>query len=291
MRITSEMMVANSMRRLSSRLEQYERSQSELASGRTIMRPSDDPGNAGRAMTLRAQMRSQEQEQRNITDASSWLETTDSHLQTSVARLHRARELAVRGASSQSRETHLALKAEVDEIRDELISVANARYRGRPVFAGFSDDAPVTDATPATVSSGGDIIRRIGEDEKVRVNVLAEDAFGPTGNSVFDALTSLSTALDAGDTAASGAAIDTIDAARNRIGEQLAQVGSAMNRVESAARRNADMAITLRTELSEVQDVDVAEAMMELQLQQVAYEATLGALGKALPTSLVAFLR
>lgn len=51
------------------------------------------------------------------------------------------------------------------------------------------------------------------------------------------------------------------------------------------------MHLTLRMELSEVQDLDLAKGVMELQVQQVAYEATLQALAKALPPSLAAFLR
>lgn len=297
MRITSEMMVQSSMRRLSTRLERYERAQSELASGRRIMKPSDDPGNAGRAMTLRARMRAHEQEQRNITDATAWLQTTDSHLQTAITRLHRARDLAVRGSNSLSQTERQALQVEIDAIRQELVSVANASYRGRPLFGGFQADEPVTEtATGWTVASNGAAKRRIGANETVGVNVLATDAFVFTAadgssQNVFALLGQISQDLATGDAGAVGAAIEDIDAARDQIGSQLASVGSNMNRVESASRRSSDMELTLRTELSEVEDVDVAEAIMELQLQQVAYESTLGALGKALPQTLVAFLR
>jgi flagellar hook-associated protein 3 FlgL len=55
--------------------------------------------------------------------------------------------------------------------------------------------------------------------------------------------------------------------------------------------RNNDEQITLKGELSKVEDIDMAAAIMELQTQEVAYQATLGALSRVLQPSLVDFLR
>jgi hypothetical protein len=52
-----------------------------------------------------------------------------------------------------------------------------------------------------------------------------------------------------------------------------------------------DAPLTMRTELSNVQDVDVAQGMRELQFREIRYQATLHALSQALPPSLVNFLR
>lgn len=290
MRITSEMMVANSVRRLSTRLGRYEQSQAELASGKRIRRPSQDPAGAGRAMTLKAQLRSKEQEQRNISDAVSWLDTTDSSLQTAIDRLHRARELAVRGGNTLSAGEYEALAKEVDQIRADLVGIANTRHRGVPLFGGFSANDPVS-GPPWNITSAGNVRRRISETEQVDVNTLATDAFGAAGASVFDTLEQLATELRAGAPANVSALIGNIDADRERLGAALATVGATRNRVEAAEIRSTESALSIRGELAQVEDVDIAEAIMELQLQEVAYQATLGALGRALPQSLVSFLR
>lgn len=292
MRVTSEMMAANSVRRLSDRLQQYERVQSQLATGRRVLRASDDPSSAGRAMTLRTQLRANDQALRNAGDARAWLEVGDGKLQTAVQRLHRVRDLAVRGANALGASERNALALEVSSIREELRSIANSRYRGRPLFGGTSDSDPV-DAAGVVADDGGSVTRRIGEatGEVVTVNVLASDAFGTGADSLFARLDELEAALSSGDDAGITAAIGHIDTARERLGTQLATVGATMNRVDSADQRLTDVRLTLRGELAEVQDVDMAEAVVELQTQEVAYQATLGAIGRALPPSLVSFLR
>lgn len=292
MRVTSEMMAANSVRRLSGRLEQYARVQSQIATGRRVLRASDDPSSAGRAMTLRMQLRSNEQALRNSSDARSWLAVTDSSLQTAGDRLHRVRDLAVRGATATGSTEREALATEVESIRDELRGIANTTHRGRPLFGGTRDQPPV-DADGNVTDGGGVVRRRVGDgaDEVVTVNVRATDAFGSGADSLFARLTELADSLRAGDSAAVSGSLGNIDAARERIGIQLATVGATMNRVESADRRLSDLRLTLQGELAEVQDIDMAEAVVELQTQQIAYEATLAAVGRALPPSLGAFLR
>lgn len=293
MRITSEMMSANALRRLNGRLEQYERSQSQLATGRRILRPSDDPGGASRAMTLRARLRAQTQTERNQADAVSWLRAADTALQTASNRYQRARDLTVRGASMSSPLERGALAQELREIRDGLVDLANTSHRGRPLFGGTAAADPVTGAEGAwTVSAAGSVNRRVGEEgETAVVNVLAGDAFGTGPDSIFAVLDEVIADLEAGDAARVSAGIGRLDDAFERLGTSMTRVGAITNRVETAQDRTASLTLDLRTELSAVEDVDIAEAVMELQLQQVAYEATLTALGRALPPSLGAFLR
>jgi flagellar hook-associated protein 3 FlgL len=61
--------------------------------------------------------------------------------------------------------------------------------------------------------------------------------------------------------------------------------------VGSAQRRSQEAILAIQAEIAEGEELDSADAVMELQMQQVAYEATLKALGRALPPTLAAFLR
>jgi hypothetical protein len=84
--------------------------------------------------------------------------------------------------------------------------------------------------------------------------------------------------------------------ARNAFGDDgaagiRADLLRAVEELTSATRRTEALLATLRRELSELGDLDIAQGSLEPQVQQVAYEATLQALGRALPPSLVAFLR
>jgi flagellar hook-associated protein 3 FlgL len=294
MRVTSEMMVQNSLHRLHTRLERYQETQSRLATGRRILKPSDDPSGTARVLSMRAAMRSREQEMRNAADANTWLSLADSGLQAATERLGRARELALRGGNALSAEEGQALAEEVATIRAELVSIANSRSRGRPLFAGYSSgDAVLFDG--AAWQYGGDdgaITRRVGENDVVRINVSGEEVFGFTdGDEVFGMLDELEDALRALDSNGATGMLGRIDDARRRVGDALATVGATTNWADSALARTEDAHFAARVQLSEIIDVDVAEAIMDLQTQQVAYETTLQALARALPPTLASFLR
>ena len=295
-------MVTGSIRRLSTRLEKYEQIQSQLATGKRIMTPSDSPGDANRTLGLRAVQRAREQETRNAADAESWLNITDSQLQGAMERLGRARDLTVRGASSQDVDERRAIAAELRNVRDEMVSIANFRNRGRPLFSGFSDASAVSYDGTNWVYQGdnGAVTRRVGESDVVQINVTAPKVFGfvdpsdPSTAGNTDVFTILDTVIDqlaAGDLNGLSASVGTVDGARARVGDALAQVGAATNTVTSAVRRTEDTLLAIKGELAEIEDVDLAEAVMELQTQESAYQATLQALARALPPSLVSFLR
>ncbi len=314
MRITNEVMVSRSVDRLQSRLRAYEKAQSQLASGFRIQKPSDDPAGTRRALSLGAAMRAREQELANIDEARGWLESTDTQLQTVMSRISRARDLTVEGATVKDDTSARALATEIRSIRDEIIAISNDRRMDRPLFGGFTNGLAIELADPDNPAAGWrangsdgnswhEVTRRVSETELPRVNVTAGEflGFAPDGTPLEDAegnaidllsiLTRAADAVEAGESAEASSLIGDITTASTRVANVLADVGATANRVEAAHGRARDMQLTLRTELSNVRDVDMAEGIMELQVQQVAYEATLQALAKALPPSLAGFLR
>jgi len=70
-----------------------------------------------------------------------------------------------------------------------------------------------------------------------------------------------------------------------------ATVGSRVNRVESARDALASSALSNTRSLSDVENVDVAAAIVDLQMQEVAYQAALGATARVLQPTLLDFLR
>ena len=301
MRVTNEMVVTSSVRRLSTRLSEYETAQRKLATGREIQRPSDDPSAADRSMSLRAVAKAREQEARNAEDGLSWLNSTDSQLQAAGTRLQRARELAVHGSSSIGQDARTGIADEIRAIREELVGIANSKLRGQHLFSGYRNEPAVVSDDDGTYTFRGDgdlpdepdeIMRRVGDGERIRVNTTAAEAFFDTdGNSVFAILADLEESLRVGRTDEISAALTSIDGAQASIGSELARVGANSNWLESALARSADSLHVTRHELSEVEDADYAKAVMDLQAQDVALQSTLQAMSRALPPSLATFLR
>lgn len=184
-----------------------------------------------------------------------------------------------------------ALAAEVDQIRAGLIDTANTNYLGRPVFGGVTPGPAAYDATGAFVGTPGAVNRTINDGTTIRVDAEGTTAFGPTGNSVFDHLDALSVALRAGDQAGISASISALDADRDRITTTQTEVGSRQLRVEKAIQAAADDELRLRTSLSAVENADLPKVIVDLQLQQTAYQASLAATARVMQPSLLDFLR
>jgi len=302
-RISNRVMVQSALDRTTASMIRVDKARDRISSGRDVNRPSDDPSSASRILSLQTELRTRDQEVRNANDGQALTELADSALQTVVARLQRARDLMVAGASAQYQGTRPGMAVEIQGIRDEVISVAGTSHDGRTLFTGFAEGEAVryndgTDANPigwVTDSDGGAQLRRVGPSDVVTVNVTANELFGldntANGTDLFTLLDDIAAAMNNEDPAAIGAHLSDIDAALESIYSAQAKLGTAGNRIEQAQRRNIDTQVAIRSELSQIQDTDMADAIMELQMQEMSYEATLSALGRSLPQSLVAFLR
>jgi flagellar hook-associated protein 3 FlgL len=139
----------------------------------------------------------------------------------------------------------------------------------------------------------GAIQRRVGDQNQLTVNVTGDQVFGfsaGAGQDVFTMLDNLAAQVNAGNAAGASASVASVDTALGRVNQGLAQVGATGNRINQALTLNLSTAETIKSQLSAVQDVDLTEATMNLQTQQVAYQAALGALSKVLGPSLLDFI-
>ena len=71
----------------------------------------------------------------------------------------------------------------------------------------------------------------------------------------------------------------------------LATVGSRYHQIEIMQDRNQANQLETQNQLSEVEGVDVPAAIVDMQLQEMSYQAALGATAKVLQPTLMDFLR
>jgi flagellar hook-associated protein 3 FlgL len=219
---------------------------------------------------------------------------TDAKLRGGVQALQRVRDLSVRAASSLQPQERAGIAIEILSIRDELVGIANTRNQGQGLFAGTATGDAVAQVAGVWTYAGdaSRVQRRIGEGEVVAVTQPGDEVFGfADGDDVFTLLETIAAQVQAGDATAVSGSIADVDAAMGRMLDGLAEVGAVGSRIEKTLAANEDQQLSLRGQLSEIEDVDLAEATMEMQLQQVAYQATLSAMARALQPSLADFLR
>jgi flagellar hook-associated protein 3 FlgL len=272
--------------------------QQRIASGKELRRASDGPANVLRALDQRAELRRYAQYERNAADANAWIANTDSTLTTAVDRLERVRTLvlgAVNGSSDQ--QARNAAATEIKGIREELIGLSNATYLGRPLFVGVVDVDTAYDAAGVYQGDDGQVVRAVAPGSSLQVNLTGEEVFGvhdvvdPANGNLFQVLDVLVSDLQAGDVPAARDGLTRLDAAVERISLAESEVGARGRQLEALGARNGDVSLELRAELAEVEDVDYAKALVELQSQQFAYQASLSVTAKIIQPSLLDFLR
>lgn len=292
-RVTQGMMTTSSLAGLQNGLSRLASLQEHLSTGRVLNRPSDSPTDTTAAMRMRSSIADRQQYARNAADGKAWLGMTDATLSSMTDQLRRARELTLQGASTgaQGPAARAALATEVEQIREGLLQAANTRYLGRPVFGGITAGDRAYDATGAYVGTPGAVTRTVGEGVRLRVDVDAAAVFGTTGATVFDDLDAVATALRAGDEPGIQAGLAALEVGLRRMTTAQTEVGTRYARIEHAQVQAGDDELNLSSRLAEVESTDLAKAVVELQLQEVAYQAALGATARVMQPSLLDFLR
>lgn len=305
-RVTQHMMMQRSLTSVDGSLAKMSAAQEQMTTGRRINRPSDDPSGTATAMRARSEIADQQQYQRNGQDGLARLSVIDSTLQAMSNQIQKAYTLALQGANTGSNgsTSEGALATEVDQIQQDLLGSANTTYLGRPIFGGTTTNATayVKDPTTGLVHYNGDagqVTRRVGADTDVRVDMSGVEVFGPTspagsttpGDSVFDHLSALSTALTHSDDAGIQAAIGNLQRDMAQISTAAADEGARYNQISTANDTASATVLSLQKTQSDVEDVDIAQATISVATQQTAYQAALAATSKTMQPSLLDFLR
>ena len=244
------------------------------------------------ALRLRADLNRYTQLDRNADDGMARLGTADNALTGGLGILREARDAVLQGAnSSLGPSEREALAAQVDGLRAGLLAVANTKYLQQPLFAGTAGAANAYDASAAYQGDSGAVTRTIAPGVKVTVNATGEEVFGPAGNDLFTVLATIANDLRTNPSALTSTDLGLLDAGYLRMQNALASVGSRYHQIEIMQARNQANQLESQNQLSEVEGVDLPAAIVDLQLQEVAYQAALGATAKALQPTLMDFLR
>ena len=201
MRITNNMLINNMLSNLNTNLTRMNRYQNQLATGKKITLPSDDPIVASRALKLRTDVAEIEQYQRNVDDADSWMEITETTLAQMGQVMHRVRELAVQGSNGTTTPEDLdKSRQEVEQLKIQMTHLANTTYAGRYIFSGYKTDKPLMDENGVfliDIANSEQINYEIGIGDDIHINVTGSDLFNNGTDATATGASSLIGTFDA----------------------------------------------------------------------------------------------
>lgn len=301
-RTSNLMLTRNAQQNLQANMSRLAKLQEQAQTSAAITRPSDDPAGTADALKVRAEMRANTAYKNNISDANSWLSTVDAALTRTTDILTRIKDLAITASTATATAANkAAIATEIEGLKSDLLGQANTSFLGRNIFAGNSDagvavkaetsGTPPTQTYTFTGEGHGPVNRRLDANTEVRVDASAAEVFGGGVNEpdVFTKLDSLVSALrDNGDISTHLAGID---ASMQRVITQQTDVGIRHARVLKAEETNLEQSVSLEARRSGIEDLDTAQVILDLKLQELAYQSSLAVTAKVLQPTLMDFLR
>ncbi|MCM3635957.1 flagellar hook-associated protein FlgL [Paenibacillus camelliae] len=296
MRITSMMQNTQLLRNLRNNNADILDWQNKLATGQKINKPSDDPVGIGYQMRYTTDLARNEQYLQNAKTGNGWLSQTDSVLQQANSVLQRLNTITNQAANGTiTPEVREQIRLEVLQLREQMVTIGNSTYDGRHIFNGQKTDVkPYDSATAASDHTDmGVYYLNVSPSVTVAVSLPGEQVFGEAdaADNIFKMFDDIAQHLEDDNQTAISGSLSNIGSAIERISFSLAEVGARMNRFDLIESRIADEKVSLTTLRSSVADVDMADAIVQLQLQQNVLQASLSVGAKVMQMSLLDYIR
>lgn len=283
MRISTQTLFESGATRLGELQSGLVRTQQQIATGRRILTPSDDPVGAARALEVTQTQSLNTQYGVNRQHAKSALGALEGTLSSVTALLQDVKTTVIAAGNGALSDTERGFMAtELSGRLDELLGLANSRDAvGNYQFSGFQTTMPAfSKDSSGVVTYDGDAGQRLIQVDATRqMSVTSPGAtvFQGGGQDIFDTLNDLVTLLNTPGTAGLAAGLATannnLDLALDNVLTVRASVGARLQELDALDNAGEDRHIQYSQILSDLQDLDYIQALTQLSQQQVTLEA------------------
>jgi flagellar hook-associated protein 3 FlgL len=270
----------------------------QLATGRRVNVPSDDPAAAAGDVQNQASQNRNDQYLQNTGSLEGILQTADSTLSSVVTALNQVISLGVQGSNGDlSSSQRQDIAQQIQNIQSQIVQFANTSYQGNYLFAGTATQTPPFSLDPTQPSgvryngNAGVNTVEIAQGRSIQSNVPGSQIFQGAGGDVMGSLQQLVTALQAGDTTGIGNATTQLGTALNYVSQQRVFYGSAVSQLNANQSYLQQEQVTLQTQEVNMVGADMAQAATDLSRARTAQDATLAALAQIIPQSLLNYLK
>jgi flagellar hook-associated protein 3 FlgL len=299
MRISTQMMFETGANRIGDLQSRLQKTQEQLASGRRILSPADDPAAAARALDITQTQSINTQYGVNRQYAKNTLSQVEVTL-TGVTELMQDVKTTIveagNGTFNDSERGYLA--TELKNRLDQLLGYANSKdAAGNYLFSGFQGNTPAFVQTATGAAYQGDLGQQklqVDANRQMTISNPGSTVFQSGGQDVFATLTDLVNLLNTPGTTGLAAGLATasskMTSALDNVLTVRASVGSNLNELDALDNVGSDRDLQYSKILSELQDLDYTKAITQLSMQQLALEASQKAFVKSSDLSLFNFI-
>ncbi len=308
LRVSTNHLLNNMMKGVGNQLSQLNELSQDIATGKRVRKPSEDPVAASRGLALRALKSGLEQHKMNVADGRDWLLATETSLMNLNDLFEQANVLVLDAANqTRSDKDKESFVQELDRIIEEAIAVLNTKHDDRYIFSGLAT------TTQPFVLENGEIVYYGADDTDGRKEIEVEPGMtmqiNINGKLAF--MTDLEeagnrsvlrTLLDIREHVAESYLsptfhddlaedIDAIAIVQDHILNHVTGVGAKVRNLQRVSAKLTQNEVEIESLLSKTLDADIAKAVVELQLQKTVYMAILYSTSDIMKTSLLDYLR
>jgi flagellar hook-associated protein 3 FlgL len=163
LRVSSNMMGDNLINISKRNTEKMLKLQNSVATGLKHRIPRENPIGVNHSITYDRVLFELEQFEKNVDDGKSRLNVADTALAGATDLLQRVRELGVQGANGiYTQKDRANIATEIDQLLNELVTIANTQYKGRAMFGGNDTlENPFKATSTYSKYAGREILQRV----------------------------------------------------------------------------------------------------------------------------------
>lgn len=272
--------------------------QAQLSSGKVADRFSDIAHDSYRLHDAKASLRASGQYSRSNEIVAGRLSMMEGSVVSILDIATAARNLVLQRLSDAAAQPGLtAPQAEL--MLGQVVNQLNVKIAGRHLFAGSMTDREPVALDPAFVAAGsadtsyyrGDAIELV-----VRADDDLAFTYGMTADregfqEIIGALRTVVEADAVDDRALLEDALDLINSSLPKLADYGAEIGGRQARLEDINLIHSNAEVYLQRQISEVEDVDLADAVTRMTQEQIVIESAMATIGRLSQLSLADFLR
>lgn len=285
------------LERISQLSSRQAKMQQQVATGQRIFQPQDDPAAVGRVLTLDWEKRQLTQFEKNAAYALDLSQASYSGVNELKKISDRAGEIGVLGSGAVSSDAFNAYAAEVDQLLEQGLQLANSKLRNDYLFGGTAVEASpfastrAADGMVTSVAYDGNMTRlEVPISENSSVSPGTTGATNTDIRDFLNHLVALRDALKQGSVTAVQSAQTGLNADENNIVAALSEHGAVQLRIEISQSQRQYRLDNIEKLVSDETDVEMAEAITRLNQTSVAYQAALQSTAQIMQISLLDYI-
>lgn len=327
-RVTQNSLTRSYMRNLNRNLSDLAKSNERMTTQRRFNRVSENTSDAARAYTIRDQLARNEEYLTNIRDAKGELSSAESNMMAMSDILKNVQERVVKGINgTTSPDQREILAKDIDNLREELLQLANAKFGDKYLFSGSSNDT-----SPFTVVNGELLFNGVNVDAtndrtlfqensdvyidiglgltltggsvdtksafKVSTSGIDVLGFGTSTvdgktmpNNLYNLLGTIADELRSGDTAAAGKSLEHLKTKTTDMLINITDIGNRDNFLEHNINRIESDQLGLMEAQKKLEGISLEEESIYNKSYEMAWMVTLQLGSKIIPPSIFDFMR